>query len=252
VAVALVLVCCGGVCSAQQASPQTSSGDGWQLDLSPYLWFAGTHGTAGALGHDVSIRASAGDLLSHFNMGLMGAAEARHKRFVLNGNLQWIRLSDEKVVPIQDRGTISADARIGQLVWASKLGYRLIDHENLKADASVGVRFWNLGQKFNFNFPARGFSLNPSQNWADVVIGGRVQLPVAQKTKVDLVGDVGGWNASAKLDYAFAALLDHEISSKWSLLAGYGYQFIDYRGNNAFIFNMVTSGVVAGVTYHLK
>src|SRR5690348_17447180 len=49
--------------------PSTADGDtGWHLALSPYLWFAGSHGTVGALGRDVSIRASPGDLLSHFDI----------------------------------------------------------------------------------------------------------------------------------------------------------------------------------------
>jgi len=42
----------------------------------------------------------------------------------------------------------------------------------LKADANLGVRFWHLGQEFNFS-PARlGLGFNDSQNWADILIGG--------------------------------------------------------------------------------
>src|SRR5215469_7990933 len=59
------------------SSSSKSYDQGWRLDLSPYLWFAGTHGTVGVLGRDASVHASAGDLLSHFNFGLMGASEAR-------------------------------------------------------------------------------------------------------------------------------------------------------------------------------
>src|SRR5437899_9173067 len=66
---------------------QTSDDSGWHLAVSPYLWFAGTHGTVGALGRNASVHASPGDLLSHFDFGLMGAAEARRNRFLLNGDL---------------------------------------------------------------------------------------------------------------------------------------------------------------------
>src|SRR5438093_5242590 len=113
----------------------TSSKDSWQLDLTPYLWFAGTHGTVGAFGRDVSVHSSAWDILSHFNMGLMGTAEARYNRFVLNGDLMWIRLSDSSALPFPNLSATSADARIGELVWTSKLGYRVIDSEKFKADA---------------------------------------------------------------------------------------------------------------------
>jgi hypothetical protein len=43
----------------------------WHFELSPYIWFAGTHGTVGALGRTASVHASPTDLLFHFNFGIM-------------------------------------------------------------------------------------------------------------------------------------------------------------------------------------
>jgi hypothetical protein len=241
----------------QTQAPSSTSGraaaedNGWHFSLSPYLWFAGAHGTVGARGHNASIHASPGDLLSHFDIGLMGAAEARRKRFLLNGDLLWIRLSDSHALPALGLGAVSADVRVGQLVWTSKLGYRVIDNK-VKADANVGARFWHLGQKLNFNPSILGINFNGSQNWADIVVGGRVQLPMGKKTVIDALGDVGGWNATAKLDYQFAALLGYKVSPKWTLLAGYRYLFVDYRPGNFSVFNVVTSGGLIGVTYNFK
>jgi hypothetical protein len=206
----------------------------------------------GALGHDASIHASPGDLLSHLDIGLMGAAEARHKRFLLTGDLLWIRLSDSHAFAFNALGAVSADVRVGELVWTSKLAYRVIDHKKFKADANVGVRYWHLGQRLNFNPSLLGLNFNFSQSWADIVVGGRVQLPVGKKTTIDLLGDVGGWNATAKLDYQFAALLGYKLCPKWTLLAGYRYLFVDYQPNNLSVFNVVTSGALIGVTYTFK
>lgn len=236
--------------SGQTSTPAIDAG--WHLDLSPYLWFAGAHGTVGARGRDVSVHATPGDLLSHLDIGLMGSAEARYKRFLLNGDLLWIRISDSHALPIASLSAVSADVRLGQLVWTSKLGYRVINHEKLKADANVGARFWHMGQKLNFNPSQLGLNFNGSQNWADIVIGGRVQLPVGKKTSIDLLGDVGGWNATAKLDYQFAALLGYKVGSKWTLGAGYRYLFVDYRPGSASIVNLVTSGAIIGATYHFR
>lgn len=231
---------------------ETPKDSSWHLDLSPYLWFAGAHGTVGALGRNVSMHASAGDLLSHANFGLMGAAEARKKRFLLNGDLLWIRLSDSRALPFSGLGAVSADVRVGQLVWTSKLGYRLIDRDKIKVAANVGVRFWNLGQKFNFTPSPLGRSLNGDQSWADILVGGRVELPVGKKVAINLAGDVGGWESTAKLDYQFAAILGYNVSPKWTLQAGYRYLFVDYRGSDSSIYNVVTSGAVIGATYHFK
>jgi len=235
-----------------KTSESANEDAGWHFDLSPYLWFAGAHGTVGALGRSVSIHASPGDLLSHFDIGLMGAAEARHKRFLLSGDLMWIRISDNHALPFPGLRAVSADARAGELVWTSKVGYRVIDHKKVKADANVGARFWHLSEKLSFNPSLLGLNFNRSQNWADIVIGGRVQLPLGEKAAVNLLGDVGGWNATANLDYQFAALLGYKICPKWTLLAGYRYLFIDYRGRLASVASIVTSGALVGVTYHFK
>ncbi len=234
------------------SSAAASEDGGWHFALSPYLWFAGAHGTVGALGHNVSLHASPGDLLSHFDIGLMGAAEVRRKRFLLTGDMIWIRLSDSHALPFPGLGAVSADARVGEFVWTSKLAYRVIDHKKMKADANVGVRYWHLGQKLNFNPSTLGINFNGSQSWADIVIGGRVQLPAGKKTMVEALGDVGGWNATAKLDYQFAVLLGYKLSPKWTLEAGYRYLFVDYRNGPAGVFNMVTSGALLGATWNIK
>jgi hypothetical protein len=265
----LCLLCCERVSAQADSSsvdfqlhmPSSDSGQssapvdqdiGWHLDLSPYLWFAGAHGTVGASGRDVSMHATPGDLLSHFNIGLMGAAEARYKRFVLNGDLMWIRLSDSKALPLTRVGATSADVRVGEFVWTSKLGYRVLDRKRMKADASVGVRYWHLGQKLNFNPSRLGLNVSLSQSWADIVIGGRMRLPAGERVQLVLLGDVGGWNATAKLDYHFAALAGYKLKPKWTLWAGYRYLFVDYRGSNSSVYNVVTSGALIGVEYHIK
>jgi hypothetical protein len=235
-----------------KASAPAPDDGAWHLSLSPYLWFAGAHGTVGARGHNASIHESPGDLLSHLNIGLMGAAEARHKRFLLTGDLIWIRLSDSSALPFPGLGAISADVRVGQLVWTSKGGFRVIDRPKLKADATVGVRYWHLGQKLSFNPSLLGINFNGSQSWADILVGGHINFPLGKKTEIDALGDVGGWNATAKLDYQFAAILGYKICPKWTLRLGYRYLFVNYRPSNLAIYSVVTSGALLGVTFTIK
>jgi hypothetical protein len=231
--------------------PPPNPDAGWHFSLTPYLWFAGAHGTVSLANRAASVHASPGDLLSHFNFGIMGAAEARYNRFILYGDLLWIRLSDSAAIPI-GVGATSADARVGQLVWTSKIGYRVINQEKLKFDADIGARFWHLGEKLNFNPSTLGLNVTGSQNWADIVLGGRVQLPMSKKTIINLAGDVGGWGATANLDYQFLAVLGYQVAKKWTLEAGYRYLFVDYRPSTFSSYNMVTSGAIVGFTYKFK
>jgi hypothetical protein len=238
--------------SSTSSSSQAPAPDyNWHVSISPYLWFPGLHGTVGAFNHDASMHASPGDLLSHFRFGIMGAAEARWQLLVLNGDLMWIRLGDDKAVPFRGLGAVSADARLGELLWTSKIGARLLDKEKFKADANIGVRFWHLGTKVTFNPSLLGLDFKQSANWGDFLIGGRTQAALSPKTQVTVLGDVGGWGTGAKLDYQFAALLGYKLSSRWTLEAGYRYLFVDYR-TAQFLYNAVTSGVIFGATYKWK
>src|SRR5215831_5875850 len=238
--------------SSSSSSSQAPAPDyNWHVSISPYLWFPGLHGRVGGANHNASVHASAGDLLSHFRFGIMGAAEARWQLLVLNGDLMWIRLGDDKAVPFPGLGSSSADVRIGEFIWTSKVGARVVDKEKIKADANIGVRFWHLGQKLNFNPSLLGINFDGSANWADFLIGGKVQAPLSEKASVVALGDVGGWGTGAKLDYQFAALLEYKLSSRWKLGAGYRYLFVDYR-TAQFLYNTVSSGVIFGATYRWK
>ncbi len=42
-----------------QADNSSNSDDGFHVAITPYLWFAGLHGTTGVLGHDASVHVSA-------------------------------------------------------------------------------------------------------------------------------------------------------------------------------------------------
>jgi hypothetical protein len=87
-----------------------------------------------------------------------------------------------------------------------------------------------------------GLNVSATQSWADIVLGGRVELPLGPKVSLTALGDVGGWNATAKLDYQFAGLLNFKVRNKWTMSAGYRYLFVDYRSRSA-IYNIVTDGL---------
>jgi outer membrane receptor protein involved in Fe transport len=163
-----------------------------------------------------------------------------------------MRLSDSKALPIAIPGTVSADFRAGVLIWTSKFGYRVIDQTKLKIDANAGVRYWHLGEKLNFNPSLLGLNFTRSQSWADPLVGGRVQYLLSPKVEVTALGDVGGFGAGSQQDYQVAGLLGYKLNPRFTLQGGYRYLFVDYRGDNNSVLNLVMSGVLFGVTIDLK
>jgi hypothetical protein len=233
----------------------TGADGGWHFAWNGYLWFPGVHGTAeGVRGNSLGFRASPGDLLSNSRFGLMGAFEARRQRLVASIDLLWIRLEDDKALPLPGfvLPPTSANMKATEFLLTPKIGFRLINEERIKIDALAGFRYWHLGENLKFNPSLLGRNFSGSQDFVDPVVGGRIQVPLSPKIVVNILGDVGGWGTGSQLEYQVAGLLGYRIKPKWTLQAGYRYLNIDYTNDRGVIFNATTSGVVFGLTRTIK
>jgi len=236
----------GGAAAAASTAPESD----WHFAVSPYLWLPGVHGNIGApFGGEIPFSASAGDLLSHFRIGLMGAVEPRYKRIVMPLDIFWIRLGDDKALPNSpNQGVVNL--HMTEFFLTQKLGYRVIDMERLKIDGLAGFRYWHFGERASFTTNTLNFT--GSQNWVDPVVGGRITGILTPKVELSIGGDVGGWGVGAQIDYQVFGVLGYRIKPALALQAGYRYMYFDYRlGSGAYLDN-TTSGVVFGVTITLK
>jgi len=235
---------------APKTDDQDSSSDNTlHVAITPYLWFAGMHGTTGVLGHEASVHVSAGDVLSYVNIGAMGAVEFRYNRVVIPIDFMWIKLSDDKGLPF-DQGPTSVKVKMKQTVFTPKLGYRFIDGKRLKVDAVFGIRYMNLSTNLDLepNQTYGGFSA--SANWVDAVAGAKFEALLTPKVVLTVLGDAGG--GSARSDYQLAGLLGYRLKKNIILQAGYRYMSVDYRPQSTFVYDMNQSGVVLGATINLK
>jgi hypothetical protein len=239
----------GGAIAVPTASP--ADDDKWHLAISPYLWFAGVHGTIGARDRSASFHASVGDVLSKLNIGLMGAVEARKRRFVVPIDFMWIKLSDDTAIPESPfRGLTSIKAKATETIFTPKVGYRLLDSPKLDADALVGLRYWHLGE--NLSFQPSGLLDNYSQaaNFVDVVAGAKISMPLSPKASVTILGDAGA--GQANLDYQVAAYLGYRIKPTVMLGVGWRYLDINYRPASNFVYDAAQQGILLGATFNLK
>ncbi len=211
--------------SATPATPAPPVGEptsDWHFAVSPYLWLPGVHGTVGAKGHEASIHASPGDLLSHFRFGLMGLVDTRYKRIVMPVDMMWIRLGDNRALPLTDE-VLNAQVKGQEFILTPKIGYRLVDSEIVKIDALTGFRYWHFGESLRLSTSDNSVKFSSSQNWVDPVVGGRILANLSPKVSVSIGGDVGGWNTGSLLDYQFAGILGYRIKPAVVLQAGYRY-----------------------------
>jgi len=259
-----VLAVAGSFCAARAsaqaqtdvstAAPQpkeVSTDDGWHFAITPYIWFAGVHGTTAVLGRDVSVHASFGDIFNYLNIGAMGVIETRYKRIIMPVDFMWMKLSDEKALPI-NVVSLSVKAKMTEAMLTPKIGYRIVEGKRVKVDALFGFRYWHVSTDLTLQpvQPFGGFS--DSASWADAVAGGRIILALSPKAFVAIGGDAGG--ADARSDYQVGGLLGYKISRKVVLLAGYRYLHVNYRpnGNAQFIYDVNMPGLILGATFNIK
>ena len=236
--------------SAAEADTSGAMDDQWHIGFAPYLWFPGMHGTSGIHGFDASVRASAGDLLSHFDIGLMGTTEVRKNHFVLPVDIMWVRLSDDKALPENEVGINSISFRAGQFLLTPMGGYRVVDKEKLKVDGLAGLRYWHLGQKFEFS-PTILNGVSESQNWVDALGGARFLLFLSPKLSMSIIGDAGGGGANS--DYEVAGLLGLKVKKKIDLKVGWRYLVVDYsNSSNQYLYNVTSSGFIFGALFNFK
>ena len=240
--------------STSQAVGQWDTGqpmDGqWHFAFTPYLWFAGMHGTTGVRGFNTSVQASPRDLLSHFDIGLMGATSLRKNRLVMPVDLMWIRLSDSRSLPENPIQFTSIDFRAGQFLLTPEAGYRIVDKWNFKVDALAGLRYWHLSQSLKFIPPVMN-GVSASQDWVDALGGARLQMFVTPKLSIVIAGDAGG--GAATPDYEAMGLVGWKVKKCTTLQAGWRYLHVHYRNNNnLFLYDTTIAGGLVGATFTFK
>ena len=235
--------------ASQRAGAPEPVDQGWHVDLAPYLWFPGIYGTVGALDHESSVHVSARDVLSNFNFGLMGAIETRYNRILIPVDFMWVRLKDDKGIPITD-SVESVSVKINQDIFTPKVGYRIVDGSRFKTDALFGIRYWHLGTTLTLQPTQISNGFHGSANWVDAVAGGRFQAFLTPKFVVTVVGDAGG-GSDTRLDYQVVGLLGYKLK-KVTLQGGWRYLVIHKAPAHSAFVDLAMTGVVLGVVIPVK
>src|SRR5260370_4438077 len=108
----------------------------------------------------------------------MGIVEARYNRVLMPLDFMWMKLSDDKSLPVNDAGVQSIKAKMTETMVTPKIGYRVVDGKKVKVDAVFGIRYWHLNTNFTLQPQvANGFS--QSSNWVDAVAGVRITVALS-------------------------------------------------------------------------
>ena len=125
-----------------------------------------------------------------------------------------------------------------------------MDKQKIKVDWQMGLRYWHLNSSISLQASRLGKNFWGTADWVDGVAGARIVAPVSRKVIAAVGGDAGG--GAARSDYQVYGLLGFRVSERWILHSGYRYMSINYRPQDAFLYDMIMSGLVFGATWDAK
>ena len=97
---------------APQKAASADPDDSWRFAVSIYGWFPGIHGTVGALGHNAGIHESFSDVFHYLKGVIPIAFEADKGRFVMPLDFFWVKLGDDRGIPLNDLEQTSVNLHI--------------------------------------------------------------------------------------------------------------------------------------------
>src|SRR5271165_65333 len=120
--------------------------DAWRAKIAVYGWFPGIHGNVGGADHNVGVHAPFSDVFHYLKGVIPVAVEADKGRWVIPVDFFWVRLGDNKAIPLGGLAVSFADVKITESILTPKIGYRLLNRDHLKIDALGGIRYWYVSQ----------------------------------------------------------------------------------------------------------
>lgn len=241
----------GLIAVAMGMGMQVQAQDAWEYRVTPYAYLPALDLDSTVAGQTVPVDMDFGDVWDSFDvMAFSIRGEAWSGVYGGIADFYWVDLDG-------DFG--EGDAVNVQIEeWYLDLlgGYRWVKpsaHSRPSTmELNAGLRLHSLDQTVT---PAAAPTrLGGSENWVDVMIGGRAMHPIAESWIVIMRGDVGGFDLTGgtDLNWSLTGGLGWEFTRDWLFDFGYRVYGIDYEtgsGIENFGLDGIEHGLWLGVTW---
>ena len=231
--------------SADASKAAPASKKKWEFATIGYAWLAGAWGETDVIGpaEPVDLDLPFGKVLKAFKFAFMGAAEARHDRFSLFGDLTFIHLDAHEGIGIRDPDFLRAelDSRTAEITLLG--GYSVMNEGPVKVDLMAGGRMNFFKTTLQLDGPNRSLDGSKKETWFDPLIGTRISAPLGGKWGMNFYGDLGGIVMGSDITWQAVATVDYQINHKMSIGAGWRYYKVNYDHGD-FLYNVHQSGPI--------
>jgi hypothetical protein len=110
-----------------------------------------------------------------------------------------------------------------------------------------GARYNSLQADLNFKGPL-AVQVHGEESWWDPFVGGRLILPLGEKSSISARLDLGG-GAGSKIAVNAEPLFNRKIGKRGTLNAGWKFYCVDYKDDGAgFRYAALSQGPMIGLT----
>ena len=159
--------------------------DGWKFRISPYLWMLGLDGTTAALGSDVEVDASFGDILDKLNIALSANMELSNGKFFVVFDPMYAQLETEYAGT--GGGPVGGKIDIDMLIADLDVGFSM--DENF--DFYAGLRYYDQDIGITPNLLPK---VTLGDDWTDFILGFRFHTSISDKWSF-----TGNWTAPSRV-----------------------------------------------------
>ena len=224
-----------GTASAQES-------DEWKFRITPYLWMLGLEGTTAALGQDVEVDASFGDLVDVLNIALSANMELSKGNFFVFFDPMYSQLEADFAGP---EGTpIGGKLEVDMVIADLAFGYSFDEYFGVYA----GARYYDQDLTLTPNLLPQ---IPLGDDWTDFMIGLRAGGDVSESWSLMYKMDFAVAGDSESAFYMQTALMRH-FGDSMHLDVGWRYYDVDYEsgaGPTRFKWDVAHSGPVVGFSW---
>ena len=243
-------------CLLPSAAQAAEHDQGWQFEVTPYIFTTGLDGTIGVGGAEADVDASFSDLSDYIDKAFMMVAEARRGKWGIGFDGFYTKLKDEETNSwtcepcLRNRGaTLDIEITTTQEVYTLVAAYRL-QEQGAIIDAFGGARYSRIENEVDLTltpvvFPSREGKIDGDIDWWDPIVGIRLLYPFADNWTAMGYADVG---VAGDSDSTYQAMLglNWGFSQHFSAKLGYRYLYQDYEEDDV-IWDITMEGVFLGL-----
>lgn len=217
----------------------------WEGSVYLYGWLAGMNGETGfgdlpPLGFDITFN----EFFENIEGFFMGFGELRRGRFGVATDIFYTDVSDDVAGPL---GILDATLSSKLFIGTVMAEYRMWEQSESSVDVMAGARVWRMDSEIDVTVGDGIFTddIEEVEAWVDPMIGVKTRLQGNSPFYLSGWAMIGGFGASAKLDWDLFGGVGYEFRKNMSILVGYRAIGVDYEGDD-FLFNVIQHGPMIG------